>query len=58
MLDRGIRHLPVLAPRGELIGVVTDVDLLWGADADTDGASAGDRRRRRLRSPAAAPPPR
>jgi CBS domain-containing protein len=28
MIDRGIRHLPVLSGRGELIGVVTDVDLL------------------------------
>jgi CBS domain-containing protein len=34
MLDRGIRHLPVLAPRGELLGVVTDVDLL-GAQTRT-----------------------
>jgi CBS domain-containing protein len=34
MLDRGIRHLPVRAPRGELIGVVTDVDLL-GAQTRT-----------------------
>ena len=28
MLDRGIRHLPVVAPRGELLGVLRDVDLL------------------------------
>jgi CBS domain-containing protein len=28
MVDRGVRHLPVLAERGEVIGVVTDVDLL------------------------------
>ena len=28
MLDRGIRHLPVVAPRGEIVGVVRDVDLL------------------------------
>ena len=34
MIDRGIRHLPVLARRGQLIGVVTDVDLL-GAQTRT-----------------------
>jgi CBS domain-containing protein len=34
MLDRGIRHLPVVAPRGELLGVVTDIDLL-GAQTRT-----------------------
>jgi CBS domain-containing protein len=28
MIDRGVRHLPVLSGRGELLGVVTDVDLL------------------------------
>ena len=28
MLDRGIRHLPVISARGELIGVVTDLDLI------------------------------
>jgi CBS domain-containing protein len=28
MIDRGVRHLPVLSERGEVIGVVTDVDLL------------------------------
>jgi CBS domain-containing protein len=28
MVDRGVRHLPVVADRGEVIGVVTDVDLL------------------------------
>jgi CBS domain-containing protein len=28
MLDRGIRHLPVIGPRGEIVGVVRDVDLL------------------------------
>jgi CBS domain-containing protein len=28
MLDRGIRHLPILAPRGELLGVLRDIDLL------------------------------
>ena len=28
MIDRGVRHLPVLSGRGELIGVVTDIDLL------------------------------
>jgi CBS domain-containing protein len=28
MLDRGIRHLPIVAPRGEVTGVLRDVDLL------------------------------
>lgn len=28
MLDRGVRHVPILSSRGELLGVVTDVDLL------------------------------
>jgi CBS domain-containing protein len=28
MLDRGIRHLPMVAPRGALLGVLRDVDLL------------------------------
>ena len=28
MLDRGIRHLPIVAPRGEVAGVLRDVDLL------------------------------
>jgi CBS domain-containing protein len=28
MIDRGVRHLPVLSERGEVVGVVTDVDLL------------------------------
>lgn len=28
MLDRGIRHVPVLSARGEVLGVVSDVDLL------------------------------
>jgi CBS domain-containing protein len=28
MLDRGVRHLPVLAPDGRLRGVIDDVDLL------------------------------
>jgi CBS domain-containing protein len=28
MIDRGVRHLPVVSERGEAIGVVTDVDLL------------------------------
>ena len=28
MLDHGIRHLPVVAPRGEVLGVISDVDLL------------------------------
>jgi CBS domain-containing protein len=28
MLERGIRHLPVVGPRRELAGVVTDLDLL------------------------------
>jgi CBS domain-containing protein len=28
MLDHGIRHLPVLAPGGRLIGVLDDVDLM------------------------------
>jgi CBS domain-containing protein len=34
MVDRGVRHLPVVADRGEVIGVVTDVDLL-AAEART-----------------------
>jgi CBS domain-containing protein len=55
MIDSGVRHLPVLTARGEVVGVVTDVDLL-GAEArslalDGDGgadpqASVPDRRRR------------
>ena len=28
MLDHGIRHLPVLTPRAEVLGVVSDLDLL------------------------------
>jgi len=28
MLDHGIRHLPVISPRGEVLGVVSDLDLL------------------------------
>ena len=28
LLDRGIRHLPVVAARGEILGVLRDVDLL------------------------------
>jgi CBS domain-containing protein len=28
MLDRGIRHLPVVAARGEIVGVLRDIDLL------------------------------
>jgi CBS domain-containing protein len=28
MLDRGIRHFPVLSARGELVGVVADLDLI------------------------------
>jgi CBS domain-containing protein len=28
MLDRGIRHLPIVAPRGEIAGVLRDLDLL------------------------------
>ncbi|MGA3362657.1 MAG: putative nucleotidyltransferase substrate binding domain-containing protein [Solirubrobacteraceae bacterium] len=28
MLDRGIRHFPVISARGELIGVVADLDLI------------------------------
>lgn len=28
MIDSGVRHLPVRSNRGELVGVVTDVDLL------------------------------
>jgi CBS domain-containing protein len=28
MLDRGIRHLPVVAERGEILGVLRDIDLL------------------------------
>jgi CBS domain-containing protein len=28
MLDRGIRHLPVVSPTGEVIGVVEDADLV------------------------------
>jgi CBS domain-containing protein len=28
MINRGIRHVPVTSARGELVGVVTDVDLL------------------------------
>jgi CBS domain-containing protein len=34
MIDRGVRHLPVISDRGEPIGVVTDVDLL-AAEART-----------------------
>jgi CBS domain-containing protein len=28
MLDRGIQHVPVLSARGEVLGVVSDIDLL------------------------------
>jgi CBS domain-containing protein len=28
MLERGMRHMPVLSPRGEVLGVLEDVDLL------------------------------
>jgi CBS domain-containing protein len=28
MLDRGIRHVPVVTPRGETLGVLRDIDLL------------------------------
>ena len=28
MLDRGIRHVPVLSPKGSVLGVVSDLDLL------------------------------
>ena len=34
MVTRGIRHVPVVSPRGEVLGVVTDVDLL-AADTRT-----------------------
>jgi CBS domain-containing protein len=34
MIDRGVRHLPVLSERGAVIGVVTDLDLL-AAEART-----------------------
>jgi CBS domain-containing protein len=34
MIDRGVRHLPVMSDRGEPVGVVTDVDLL-AAEART-----------------------
>jgi CBS domain-containing protein len=34
MIDRGVRHLPVISDRGEPIGVVTDLDLL-AAEART-----------------------
>lgn len=28
MLDRGVRHVPVLAPTGEVLGVLSDVDVV------------------------------
>ena len=28
MLEHGIRHLPVLTPRAEVLGIVSDLDLL------------------------------
>ena len=28
MLDRGVRHFPVISARGELVGVVEDLDLI------------------------------
>lgn len=34
MINRGIRHVPVVSPRGDVLGIVTDVDLLV-ADART-----------------------
>jgi CBS domain-containing protein len=34
MINRGISHVPVLSPRGEVLGIVTDVDLL-AADTRT-----------------------
>jgi CBS domain-containing protein len=28
MINRGIRHVPVVSPRGDVLGIVTDIDLL------------------------------
>ncbi len=28
MLDRGVRHFPVLAPTGDVVGVISDIELL------------------------------
>jgi CBS domain-containing protein len=28
MLDRGVRHFPVMSPRGEVVGVIADIDLV------------------------------
>jgi len=28
MLDRGVRHFPVISPRGEVLGVIADIDLI------------------------------
>ncbi len=28
MLDRGVRHFPVISPRGEIVGVIADIDLI------------------------------
>ena len=61
MLDRGVRHFPVISPRGEIIGVIADLDLIAVetrnsfyvrrliAAADTRRASSPRRPRRSTR---------
>lgn len=44
MLDRRIKRLPVVNAAGELVGIVTRHDLLWGLAAPGLGATAGSRR--------------
>ena len=40
MLDRGIRHLPVLSATGRVLGVVEDADLVAGGHAHARSSSA------------------
>ncbi len=50
MLRRGIRHVPVVSPLGDVIGVLSDVDLLAAQTSDAVRAPARDRRCERPRA--------